>query len=281
MFTLNCNGRLLLMDSPIVMGILNCTPDSFYKGSRMQNLQQAIEKAGQMIEEGAAIIDIGGQSTRPGSLPVSAEEEIDRIIPVMEALRKKFPDIFISADTYQSKVAKEAVNAGVDIINDISGGNFDKEMLATVAKLNLPFICMHIKGTPFDMQKNPQYENVCLEILDYFIERIAACKKAGINDIILDPGLGFGKTIEHNFEIIKKLSIFRITEKPLLIGISRKGTIYKTLNITAEDALNGTTVLNTVALINGANIIRVHDVKQAMEVVKLMAKMNDKEVVGS
>lgn len=273
MFTINCNGRLLLLDRPVVMGIINCTPDSFYKSGRTEQLEAAINKAAQMVEEGATIIDVGGQSTRPGSLPVSDGEEMKRVVPVIKEIRKRFPTVFISVDTYQSSVARMAAENGADLINDISGGTFDEKMLSTVADLRLPFFCMHIKGKPLDMQKDPVYENVCLEILDYFIERMAACKKAGITDIILDPGLGFGKAFAHNFEILKKLEVFRITGKPLLIGISRKGTIYKTLNISPEEALNGTTVLNTVALMNGANILRVHDVKQAMEAVKLCSKI--------
>lgn len=270
MFTLNCKGRLLLIDSAIVMGIVNCTPDSFYSESRMSDTQLAVKKAFQMIEEGAAIIDIGGQSTRPGSMAVSATVETERIIPVIEIIKKKYPQIFISVDTFQSEVAEAALKSGADIINDISGGTFDERIVDVAIRHQAPFICMHIKGKPADMQKNPVYDDVCREILDYFISRLEFFSKVGLNDIILDPGLGFGKTFAHNFEIIRKLEVFKIPAKPVLIGISRKATVYRSLHITAEEALNGTTVLNTLALQNGANILRVHDVKEAVEAVKLV-----------
>ncbi|HEX3024153.1 MAG TPA: dihydropteroate synthase [Chitinophagaceae bacterium] len=269
MFTLNCKGRLLIIDSPIVMGIINATPDSFYSGSRKATVDAALQTAGQMLGDGATILDIGGQSTRPGSKKISVDEELQRVIPVIEAINKKFPQTFISIDTYHAAVAKHAVDAGAAIVNDISGGLMDAEMLAAVAKLKVPFVCMHIKGTPQNMQTNPVYKNVTKEIFDFFIERMEACKLAGIKDIILDPGFGFGKTIEHNFILLKELNIFKSLQKPLLLGISRKSMIYKTLNISAEEALNGTTVLNTIGLLNGANVLRVHDVKEAAETIKI------------
>lgn len=275
MFTLNCKGKLLIIDKPIVMGIINATPDSFYENSRKLNVDKALQKAEQMLNEGASILDIGGQSTRPGSQPISADEELERVLPIIETVHKTFPEIFISIDTYYSKVAKEAVHAGACLVNDISGGIQDGAMLATVAALKVPYICMHMKGKQQDMQLNPVYENVTKEVLDFFIMQTTKCKAAGIHDVIIDIGFGFGfgKTAAHNFQLIKELQLFKMLEKPLLIGVSRKTTIYKTLGVTANEALNGTTVLNTIALLNGATILRVHDVKEAMEVVKLVQAM--------
>lgn len=252
------------------MGIINVTPDSFYTGSRNPTTGEALGKAEQMISEGALILDVGGQSTRPGSNKLNASEEAERVLPVVEAINQQFPQTIISVDTFYASVAEQAIQAGASMINDISGGILDKAMLATVAKLKVPYICMHIKGTPETMQQNTVYENVTRELLDYFIQRMDVCKKAGINDIIIDPGFGFGKTSTHNFELLRNLSLFKMFEKPVLAGLSRKSTIYKTLGITAEEALNGTTVMNTLALIKGANILRVHDVKEAVETVKLV-----------
>ncbi|MBS1639227.1 MAG: dihydropteroate synthase [Bacteroidetes bacterium] len=273
MFTLNCKGKLLIIDKPIVMGIINATPDSFYENSRKLNVDKALQKAEQMLNEGAAILDIGGQSTKPGSQTINATEELERILPIIESIHNTFPEAFISVDTYYSKVAEEAVNAGACIVNDVSGGLQDEAMLSTVAALKVPYICMHMKGTPQNMQLNPMYKNVTKEVLDFFIIQTAKCKAAGIHDVIIDIGFGFGKTATHNFQLLKELQIFKTLEKPVLIGVSRKNTIYKTLNITANEALNGTTVLNTVALLNGANILRVHDVKEAVEAVKLVEAM--------
>jgi dihydropteroate synthase len=251
------------------MGILNITPDSFYVGSRVSSAD-VLKKAEQMLADGAKILDIGGQSTRPGSEQIGVDEELKRIISSVELLSKEFPEAFISVDTYHSAVAKEAVAAGASIINDISGGVLDERMLDTVATLKVPFICMHMKGTPENMQQQAVYENVTREVLDYFISRTDECKKAGINDVIVDPGFGFAKNISHNFEMLQQLSVLKILEKPILVGLSRKSTIYKTLKTTAENALNGTTVLNTIALLNGANILRVHDVKEAVETIELV-----------
>ena len=273
MYTLNCKGRLLKIDLPIVMGIINTTPDSFYSGSRKQNTDAILFTAEKMLKEGAAILDIGGQSTRPGSLQHGPEEEMNRVIPAIEKIIQHFPDAFLSVDTYHSLVAKTAVEAGASIINDISGGDADPLMLETAATLKVPFIAMHMQGTPTTMQQNPHYENVCREVLDYFIQKTEQCRLAGINDVIIDPGFGFGKTIAHNFELLKQLEIFRILDRPILTGISRKSIIHKTLGITANEALNGTTVLNTIALQKGANILRVHDVREAMEAVVLVEKL--------
>ncbi len=269
MNSINCKGKLVNLSEPVVMGIINATPDSFYEGHLKLNSEEILVLAGKMINEGATILDIGGQSTRPGSTPISVQEETDRVIPVIENIHAAYPEIILSVDTYNSPVAIAAVAAGAGIVNDIGGGNLDDEMVNTVAALQVPYICMHMQGTPATMQKNPVYSDVVKEVLDFFIHKIDACTKAGIKDIIIDPGFGFGKTIEHNFQLLKLLAAFSITNRPILVGLSRKGTIYKTLGNTAAEALNGTTVLNTMALLNGAAILRVHDVKEAMEAVKL------------
>jgi dihydropteroate synthase len=274
MFTLNCKGRLMVIDQPVIMGIINVTSDSFYSGSRKRSTDDVLGEAEKMIKQGAAIIDIGGQSTRPGSEDVSAKEELSRVVPAIEAVSKNFPETFISIDTYYSEVAKDAVNAGACIVNDISSGMLDDQMLQIVASLRVPYIAMHMKGTPRTMQQLAQYENVTLEVLEFFIKKTEEFRKAGIKDVIVDVGFGFAKSIEHNFTLLKHLSIFKILEKPLLAGLSRKATVYKTLGVTAEEALNGTTVLNTIALHNGADILRVHDVKEAVEVTKLMGKLS-------
>lgn len=294
MFTLNCKGRLFSFDKPVVMGILNATPDSFYDGSRVYDGNRVYEGSGlssnsrlsesnrfnepggllalaqKMAADGAGIIDIGGQSTRPGSVRIETAEEIDRVIPAIESLHYNFPELLISVDTYHAKVAIAAVAAGASIVNDISGGMMDEEMIPAVAALSVPYICTHMQGTPGNMQINPVYDDVTRTVLDFFIERTAYCRKAGIRDLIIDPGFGFGKTIEHNFTLIKQLDLFRILELPLLLGVSRKGTIYRTLGTDASQALNGTTVLNTIGLMKGAAILRVHDVKEAVEAVKLV-----------
>ena len=274
MFTLNCKGKLLVLNQPLVMGILNITPDSFYAGSRFEEKDEVLRQAEKMINDGADILDIGGQSTKPGSDQVSADEELKRVMGNIEAIVKNFPQIIISIDTYYSKVADEGVQAGASMVNDISAGNMDGQMLRTTASLKVPYVAMHMKGTPQTMQKNPTYENVVREVLDFFIAKKDECKKAGIHDVIIDPGFGFGKTIAHNFELLKDLSVYKMLDVPVLVGLSRKSTIYKTLGTTAEEALNGTTVLNTIALMNGANILRVHDVKEARETVKLWSIMN-------
>lgn len=269
MYTLNCKGKLLTIDKPLVMGIINATPDSFYEGHLQNGIDGILSLAEKMINDGADILDIGGQSTRPGSERIHADEELKRVVPAIEAIHKKFPGSVISVDTYQSEVAAAAVAAGASIVNDISGGTMDEKMITTVASLQIPYICMHIKGTPENMQQHANYDDVTKEVLDFFIAKTNECKKAGINDVIIDPGFGFAKTITHNFQLLKNLSLLKIPGKPILAGLSRKSTIYKTLGITADTALNGTTVINTMALMNGANILRVHDVKEAKEAVAL------------
>ena len=275
MFTLNCKGRLLVVDKPLVMGIINVTPDSFYELSRKQSIDGLLQQAELMINDGAAILDIGRQSTRPGSEPVNEDEELKRVIPAIEAISGRFRDVIISVDTYFAGVANKAVEAGASIINDISAGSMDAEMIATAANLKVPYVLMHMQGTPGDMQHAPYYENVTREVLDFFIAKTDELRKAGVNDIIIDPGFGFGKTIVHNFELLRNLGFFKMLNCPLLVGISRKSTICKTLNITPDQALNGTTVLNTVSLMNGASILRVHDVKEAVQAVKLVVAMNE------
>ncbi len=271
MFTLNCKGRMLVVDKPIVMGIINTTPDSFYKDSRRTALDEILFQAEKMIREGAAIIDVGGQSSRPGSGMIGPEEEIKRVIPAIVEISTRFPEIIISVDTFYSSVASKAVAAGASVVNDISAGAIDAEMIKTVAGLNVPYVLMHMQGTPLIMQQNPSYEDVTKEVLDFFIFKTAELREAGIKDIIIDPGFGFGKTIDHNFELLKNLGVFKILNMPLLLGVSRKSTISKTLGITADEGLNGTTVLNTVGLLKGASILRVHDVKEAVESVKLVS----------
>jgi dihydropteroate synthase len=269
MFTLNCKGRLLIVDKPLVMGIINITPDSFYDGSRRQGTDDVLQQAKQMLDAGADILDIGGQSTRPGSEKLSAVEELERVTGPVAAIHRDFPEAYISIDTYYAEVARQAIGAGACIVNDISAGSIDKNMISTVASLQVPYILMHMKGTPQTMQAEAVYEDVTREVLDFFIHKIDELHKAGIYDIVADPGFGFSKTIAHNFELLRKLSVFRILGVPLLLGISRKSTIYKTLGTTAGEALNGTTSLHTIGLMNGANILRVHDVKEAREVVTL------------
>ncbi|UCH15873.1 MAG: dihydropteroate synthase [Bacteroidales bacterium] len=269
-YSLNCRGKLINLSTPKVMGILNVTPDSFYDGGKYITEKEILKKAEQMIEEGAFAIDVGAYSSRPGAEHIPAEVEIQRLGFSLAVLRASFPDIILSADTFRSKVARMAVtDYEVDIINDITSGNADENMISTIAELNIPYIMMHIKGTPQNMQKDPSYDNVIEEIINYFSEKIQAAKLAGISDIIIDPGFGFGKTTEHNYRILNRLDDFKIFELPILVGFSRKSMIYKPLNTTPQGALNGTSVLNTIALMNGASILRVHDVKEAMETIKL------------
>jgi len=270
MFTLNCKGKLILVEKPLVMGILNINNDSFFTGSQFQNADEIARKATQMAEEGADIIDIGGQSTRPASERITAEEEMRRILPVIEMLEKKLSNVLLSIDTYHASVAEAAVKAGASIVNDISAGEMDKNMLDTVASLEVPFICMHMKGVPETMHLTIDYENILQEVVDFFIKKINECRLAGIKDVIIDPGFGFGKTIQHNFLLLKNLPVFKMLGKPIMAGLSRKSIIYKTLHTTAENALNGSTVLNTIALQNGASILRVHDVKEAREAAILV-----------
>jgi dihydropteroate synthase len=274
MFTLNCKGRLLVIQQPLVMGILNVTPDSFYAGSRYEDSDAILQQAEQMLLDGAAILDIGGQSTRPGSRLLTAEEELARVVAPVEAIHRRFPEAILSIDTFYPRVAAEAVAAGAAMVNDVSGGQ-DEAMFPTVAQLRVPYICMHIKNQVQQLHHKPEYDNVVKDVLDYFIAKTDACKKAGIDDVIIDPGFGFDKNARHNFQLLKELSVFTMLERPILVGLSRKSTIYKTLGVTAAEALNGTTVLNTLALNNGAHILRVHDVKEAAEAVKLFIEYRE------
>jgi len=276
MLSIQQQGQLLTFERPIVMGIVNTTPDSFYEGSRLQQVDAAVAKALNMIAEGATVIDIGGQSTRPGSEQIGATEEAARVIPVIAALKQHLPQgVFISIDTYHSRVAAEAITAGAHWVNDVSAGMLDDAMLPTVAAAKAPYVCMHMQGTPATMQHEPSYDNVVTEVYDFFTKRVDECHRAGINDVIIDVGFGFGKTIKHNFQLLQALHFFQQLACPILVGISRKSTIYKTLNCTPAEALNGTTVLNTVALQQGAHILRVHDVKPAVEAIQLITAMQD------
>lgn len=271
MWTLNIRGKLLTIDSPAIMGVLNRTEDSFYSGSRVADDDDLLRKAGRLIDEGADWLDIGGQSTRPGAELIGEEEELRRVVGVIGRIHREWPDVVLSVDTWHARVAAEAVEAGAGIINDVSGGAMDAAMLETVGRLRVPYVCMHMKGTPGTMNREAHYENVVTAVLDYFVGRIEACRRAGIHDVILDPGFGFAKTAVHNFRLLHRLEVLRICGKPLLVGVSRKSTIYRTLGVGPEGALNGTTVLHTLALLHGADILRVHDPKEAREVVTLLA----------
>ncbi len=268
---INVRGNLIDLSVPRVMGIINVTPDSFFSGSRAESEGEIIRKAAQMLEEGADFLDIGGWSSRPGAGEITPEEEMKRVINAVRAVSSEFPGAIISVDTYRSEIAERAIlEYGAAIINDIAAGEADRLMFQTVARLKVPYIMMHMQGKPETMQVNPVYEDITSEIIRWFGERIARMKAMGVSDIIIDPGFGFGKNIRHNFELLKHLRDFSITGLPLLAGVSRKSMIWKTLGITPEEALNGTTVLNTVALLAGADILRVHDVKEAVQAVKLV-----------
>lgn len=271
---INANGRLMDLSEPQVMGILNVTPDSFYAGSHGVTEGYIIDRIHQIMNEGASIIDIGACSTRPGADEVSMEEEMSRLHLGLELIRKHRPDAIVSVDTYRADVAKMCVEEyGAAIINDISAGQMDEQMFPTIARLGIPYIIMHMKGTPKDMQVNPQYDHFLKEVFYYFSEKVQRLRDLGVKDIIIDPGFGFGKTLEHNYELMNHLEEFALFELPLLVGVSRKSMIYKHLGITPEEALNGTTTLNTIALLKGASILRVHDVRQAMESIKIVQKM--------
>lgn len=275
-YTLNVRGRLLDLSKPQVMGILNVTPDSFYAGSRMETEEAVRRRVRQIIAEGGSMIDVGAYSSRPGAADVSAEEEMERLRRGMSIVREEAPEIPVSVDTFRADVAKMAVEElGVDIINDISGGELDKEMFKTVAKLGVPYILMHMKGTPQTMQQAPHYDDLMKEVMLYFAEKVQQLRDLGQKDIVLDPGYGFAKTIDHNYELLKHQEMLEVFELPLLVGVSRKSMIYRFLGSSPEEALNGTTVLNTLALQKGANILRVHDVKEAVEVVRLVEKFSN------
>lgn len=270
---ISCKGKLIDLTTPKIMGILNLTPDSFYDGGFHNNLDAALTQTERMLHEGATFIDVGGASSKPGVSEISLDEELSRVLPVIEKIHLTFPEAIVSIDTYRSEVAKQAVQAGATMVNDISGGTLDSKMLKTVGALGVPYVAMHMQGTPQNMQKNPTYEDVLVTLRHFFSTKIAAAHKAGIHDIILDPGFGFGKTLEHNYAILNHLKSLQIEGTPILIGVSRKSMIYKLLHIDVADALNGTTVLNTVALQHGAQILRVHDVKEAQQAVQLLEKL--------
>ncbi|CAM4002529.1 dihydropteroate synthase [Flavobacterium weaverense] len=273
--TINCKGILVDLSIPKVMGILNVTPNSFYDGGKYKSKSEILYQVEKMLLDGASFIDVGAYSSKPNADFVSETEEISRIVPVVELILKHFPDSFLSIDTFRSEVAAIALKSGAAIINDISAGMLDEKMLETVGKFNVPYIMMHMRGTPQTMQTMTNYNDIVKEMLFYFSEKVAAARKFGINDLIIDPGFGFAKTLEQNYEVFQKLDLFKILDLPLLTGVSRKSMIYKSLDIKIKDSLNGTTVLNTLALTKGAKIIRVHDVKEAVECVTLFNKINN------
>ena len=269
---INIRGKLFDLSKPKVMGILNLTPDSFYDGGVHNEINKIEDHVNKMVNDGMDILDIGGYSSKPGAKNISVDEELSRVIPILKHIRKIFPELVISIDTFRSKIASASLNEGADIINDISGGTLDKNMMSVVAKNNCPYILMHMQGNPQNMQNDPSYENVTLEIIQYLAQRIKIAHDNNIVDIIVDPGFGFGKTLEHNFEILNNLEKFNVLDTPILAGFSRKSMIYKTLKTSSEKALNGTSSLNTIALTKGAKILRVHDVKEAKECIILHEK---------
>lgn len=277
--TLKCGDIELYIDKPLVMGILNLTPDSFFDGGRYTNRDAWISQAEKMIEEGASIIDLGAVSTRPGAKNVTEEEEISRLMPALEILKSRYPKTVFSIDTYRAKVAELTAKAGAGIINDISGGSMNAGLIQAVAETGLPYILMHMQGTPSDMQTNPIYDDVTLDVCEFFAQKLISLSQAGIQQVVLDPGFGFGKSIDHNYKMLRDLAIFKQAGYPVLVGISRKSMIYKLLEITPEEALSATSALHMIALLNGADILRVHDVKEAVHVIKLseMCHQNEKE----
>jgi dihydropteroate synthase len=273
--SLNCRGKILSLEQPKVMGILNITPDSFYDGGQYVDHMEALAHARSMVRDGASIIDIGAASSRPGASLTTADEEIGRLVPVVSAIRQEFPDLIISIDTYHAAVAHEMItNCGADLINDISAGTIDPEMIPAIASLNVPYIVMHMKGLPFSMQENPEYTNVADEVIRFFSERIELLHKKGVSDILIDPGFGFGKTVDHNYELLRQIYSLNIFGLPITAGISRKSMIYKILNGTSDNSLNGTTAVHMILLQKGVNIIRVHDVKEAMEAVTIFNRVS-------
>lgn len=267
--TINVRGRLVSLDEPQVMGILNVTPDSFFATSRCRSEEEIRQRVCMMRREGATMVDIGAYSSRPGAEEVSVEEELRRLLPAVGIVREEWPDAIISVDTFRAEVARQAVEAGADIINDISGGEMDKDMFRTVAELHVPYILMHMQGTPQDMQKAPHYDNLMCEVFRSLGERVEDLHEMGVADVIVDPGFGFGKTMAQNYEMMARLGEFRLLGCPILVGISRKSMVYRLLDTTPEESLNGTTALNTIALMNGASILRVHDVREAVEAIKI------------
>ena len=275
MSTINCNGKLVDLSTPKVMGILNITPDSFFDGGKYSNKKTIISQVEKMLTDGAAFIDIGAYSSRPGAKHISETEELQRITPVVQLLVNEFPEILISIDTFRSTVAKKCIENGASIINDISAGNIDADMFTTISKLKVPYIIMHMQGAPKTMQNKPTYNNITQELLLYFSTKINELHALGVNDIITDVGFGFGKTIEHNYDLLKNLSLFKNLNAPILAGISRKSMLHKPLDISAEEALNATTSAHTIALLNGANILRAHDVKEANQAIKIVQLLNN------
>ena len=272
---INCNGKLVDLSSAKIMGILNITPDSFFDGGKYNVPIQIILQVEKMLNEGATFIDVGAYSSRPGAKHISEEEELNRILPVIQLLAKEFSDIIISVDTFRSKIAEHCIDNGASLVNDISAGSMDSNMFKTIAKLQVPYIIMHMQGTPQNMQSNPTYDDIVNEVLFYFSKKIVELRDLGVNDIITDVGFGFGKTLEHNYHLLKNLSLFKNLEVPILAGVSRKSMLFKPLNISPKEALNATTSANTIALLNGANILRVHDVKEAMQAIKVVELLNN------
>lgn len=266
---INCRGTLLDLTSPVIMGILNITPDSFYEASRIHSTEKLLKQVEQMLEEGATILDIGGASSRPGATAISLEEERQRVIPTIQLIAQHFPEALLSVDTYRAHIAQEAINAGAHLVNDISASNIEEDLLDVVAKNKVPYVLMHMQGTPQNMQQAPHYEDLLVNIMDFFIQKIAVLKDKGIQDIILDVGFGFGKTLEHNYYLLNHLKDYQLLNLPMLVGISRKSMIWKALGSSPKEALNGTTALHMIALQQGANILRVHDVKAAKEAIQL------------
>ena len=275
--TINCKGQLIDLSSPKVMGILNITPDSFYDGGKYKDEKSILIQAERMLNEGATFIDVGAYSSRPDAKHISEDEELKRVIPIVELILNQFPESFLSIDTFRSNVAKYCIEAGACMINDISAGKLDDNMMSLIADLNVPYIMMHLKGTPQTMQQHTDYKDLLKDMLFYFSERVAEARTLGITDLLIDPGFGFAKTLEQNYELLNKLELLKIVELPVLVGLSRKSMIYKTLENSAKEALNGTTALNTIALQKGANILRVHDVKEALESIKLMSLLRKHE----
>jgi len=271
--TINAGGRLIDMSEPVVMGIINNTPDSFYAGSRKQDMDAILKQAEMMLAEGAAILDIGGYSSRPGADEVNAAEEARRVLPAIKAILQRFPETCISVDTFRADIAEAAIAEGARIVNDISGGQLDEKMFETIGRLNVPYILMHMRGTPQTMNRLTDYQDMFAEMMDYFSSKLYQLRQLHVHDVIIDPGFGFAKTIDQNFELLSRLNDFKILGLPVLAGLSRKATVWKTLNSSSNDALNGTTVLNTVALLRGANILRVHDVKEAVEAIQLIGRI--------
>lgn len=268
--TLNCRGKIINLSTPAVMGIMNLTPDSFYDGGRYKNDWEVIKHAGQMLDEGALILDLGAASSRPGAGLIDPEKEKKRLLPALELILKNFPDAIVSIDTYNASTAETAIKNGAHMINDISAGSVDSRMLEIIAQLQVPYVIMHMKGVPETMQNNPVYDDPVKEIAYYFSQKVDQLRQLGVHDIIIDPGFGFGKSVQDNYRLLEKLEYFKIFELPVMVGVSRKSMINKVLEITSKDALNGTTALNTIALQKGADILRVHDVKQAMEAIKIV-----------